>query len=70
MATLLNRTEVRRRVLVLCEENRPYNKFGRVSSTYLDWFEGRVMAMLKADVHSHPSTGRTFGGALVPKESR
>lgn len=67
MATLLNRAEARRRVLALCESDRPYSRFGRVSGDYLDWLEGRVMAMVKADVHSHPSTGRTFGAALVPK---
>jgi len=55
-------------VLALCETDRPYNGFNRVSSTYLDWLEGRAMAMLKADVHCHPSIGKTFGGPLVPRE--
>ena len=68
MATLLNRAEARRRVLALCETARPHSGFTRVSGEYLDWLEGRVMAMLKADVHRCPSTGKTFGGALVPRE--
>ena len=67
MATLLNRTEVRRQVLARCSADRPHNGFSRVSGEYLDWLEGRVMALLKADVHCHPSTGKTFGGPLVPK---
>ena len=68
MATLLNRAEARRRVLALCEADRPYSGFTRVSGAYLDWLEGRVMAMLKADVHRHPPNGKTFGGPFVPKQ--
>ncbi|HUX01416.1 MAG TPA: hypothetical protein VMY35_10605 [Phycisphaerae bacterium] len=68
MANLLNRAEVRRQVLARCSADRPTVGFSRVSAGYLDWLEGRISAMIQADVHCHPSNGKTFGGSLVPRE--
>lgn len=70
MAMLLNRAEVRRRVLTLCGERRPDCGFTRVSGRYLDWLEGRVMNMLEADVHRHPTVGATFGLGMVSSKPK
>jgi hypothetical protein len=69
MATAINRAEVKRRVLALCEAHRLACGFSRVSGEYLDWLEAKIQASIVADVHRHPPIGKTFGGPLVPNKS-
>ena len=65
MASAINRAEVKRRVLALCEAHRPSCGFTRVNGEYLDWLEANLQAAIEHDIHRHPSIGKTFGGPLV-----
>ena len=60
MASLLNRTEVKRRMLKRWKELRPYHEMTRVSEDTLNYLEGRLRNVIEAGVSGHPSKGRTI----------
>lgn len=53
---LLNRKAVRKEALRLAQ-NRNFN---RVSQTFLDRIEDHVRMTLAAEIHRHPSIGKTL----------
>lgn len=57
---LINRSEVRRFILAQFERQRPQAGITRVSRQALDQVEGWLRNKLRAEVHRHPSLGRTF----------
>jgi len=65
MANLLNRSELKKVILALCETHRPACGFSRVSGEYMADLEADLRARIERDVHRHPSKGKTFGGPLV-----
>lgn len=58
-AFVLNRTEVRRRLLQYAADTRSH-PFKRVSEMTLECFEARVEAMIRHHVSAHPSKGITL----------
>jgi len=60
MASLLNRAEVKRRILDTVRAERPAWRCDRVSARAYDLIEARVAAYIVALVKEHPSVGKTF----------
>ena len=60
MASLLNRAEVKRRILDTVQAERPAWKCDRVAARAHDLVEARVNAYIVALVKDHPSVGKTF----------
>ena len=60
MASLLNQTRTRSVILLLVQKLRPGWRCTRVSPKYLQALESHLLNKIKADVHSHPSVGKTF----------
>jgi hypothetical protein len=59
-ASLINRAEVRRLVLALFQKHRPVVGITRVSGQALDQIEAWLRSRIEAEVHRHPSVGRTL----------
>lgn len=57
---LLNKKEVRRRILAKVKRNRLGWECTRVSESVILQLEARLDGILDRAVHSHPSTGKTF----------
>ncbi|KKN64881.1 hypothetical protein LCGC14_0487150 [marine sediment metagenome] len=57
---LLNKKEVRRRILAKVKRNRLGWECTRVSETIILQLEARLDGILDRAVHAHPSTGKTF----------
>jgi len=47
-------------ILLLVQKLRPGWRCTRVSPKYLQALESHLLNKIKADVHSHPSVGKTF----------
>ncbi len=60
MADLLNKKATRQFILGQIEHLRPFLKVSRVSKQALDQYEGRIRAMILADIKTHPTFGKTF----------
>jgi hypothetical protein len=58
--SLINRAEVRRLVLALFEKHRPAVGITRVSGQALDQMDAWLRSRIQAEIHRHPSVGRTF----------
>lgn len=58
-ASVLNRTEVKRRLLQNAKDTRAH-PFTRVSKGTFDLFEARVEAMIRGHVSAAPSRGQTL----------
>jgi hypothetical protein len=58
--SLINRAEVRRLVLALFEKHRPAVGITRVSGQALDQIDAWLRSRIQAEVHRHPSVGKTF----------
>ena len=58
-ASVLNRTEVKRRLLLFAKDTRAH-KFTRVSKDTLDTLESRVENMIRQHVTAAPSRGVTL----------
>lgn len=58
-ASVINRTEVKRRLLLFAKDTRAH-KFTRVSKDTLDTLESRVENMIRQHVTAAPSRGQTL----------
>ncbi len=58
--SLINRAEVRRFILARFETDRSHAGITRVSKQALDQIEFWLRNKLRAEVHRHPSLGKTF----------
>ena len=58
--SLINRAEVRRFILARFETDRPHTGITRLSKQALDQIEFWLRNKLRAEVHRHPSLGKTF----------
>lgn len=57
--SLINQTKVRRLALEICQTlHRP--KFSRVSQSFLDRVEAKMVQALHDEIHRHPSKGATL----------
>ena len=65
MAHLLNKAEAKRRIKALLAERRPSWPVSRISDSYLDHLEAKMMATIEYDVQRHGSIGYTFGPGVV-----
>jgi len=57
--SLLNRAEVRRFVLDVFHQTRPQLRITRVSAEAFDTLEAWLREKIRAQVHCHPSVGKT-----------
>lgn len=57
---LLNRAAAKGYILDFAEYARPGWRCERVSKSYLDDLESRIAAMIRADIRTHPTVGRTM----------
>lgn len=60
MSNLLNRSSIKKFVLIRFKELRAGPPMTRVSREYLDNLEAWVKNKIITDIHSHPSMGVTF----------
>lgn len=59
MSSLLNKKEVKRRVLDIARASR-VTPFNRVSSKFMIELEERLFQIIKKSVNQHPSKGKTI----------
>jgi len=59
MTTIISPTKLRQFALECSKEMRG-GKFTRVSKEFTDRIEAKVRAIVRAEVHSHPSVGCTL----------
>lgn len=58
--SLLNKKATRELILKVASEERPSNRFTRVSESSIKYLERRLVEIIRAQVHSHPSVGKTL----------
>jgi hypothetical protein len=57
---LLNKQATRDFILKAWKEQRPGHEITQVSASSLVYFERKLVALIEANIHSHPSLGKTF----------
>ena len=58
-SSLINRSAVKKMALRLSEDTRN-GTFTRVGSSFIDRIEYKLEAIIRSEVHQHPSTGKTL----------